>query len=70
MGFAIPYMATDFDTPFDDGSLCLGLVSRRALKKVDQSSPRHWAGNIRPGCLSILLGLVGSPQGEDEEESV
>ena len=63
-------MATDFDTPFDDSSLCLGLVSRRTLKKVDKSSPRHWAGNIRPRSLPILLGLVGSPQGEDEEETV
>lgn len=70
MGFAIPYMATNFDAPFDDSSLCLGLVGRRTLKKVDKSSSRHWAGNIRPGHFPILLGLVGPPQREDEEETV
>ena len=63
-------MATDLDSSFDDSDLCLGMVSRRTLKKVDKSSPWNWAGNICVGCLPILWRLVGSPQGEDEEEII
>ena len=70
MGVEIPHMATDFDTPSNDSSLCLGMVCSRTLKKLDQSSPWNWVGNIRFGYLPILWGLVGSPQGEDEEEII
>ena len=70
MGVEIPYMATDFDPPFDDSRFCLGVVSRWTLKKADESSPWDWAGNIRSGYLPILWGLVGSPQGEGEEEII
>lgn len=61
MGVEIPHMAADFDSPSDDGNLCLGMVSRRTLKKLDQSSPWNWVGNIRLGALPIHRGLVGSP---------
>ena len=70
MGVEIPHMASDSDAPFNNSSLCLGLVSRRTLKKVDEPSPWNWAGNIHLGYLPILWGLVGSPQREDEEEIV
>lgn len=61
-------MATDYDTPSNDSNLCLGMVSRRTLKKLDESSPWYWVSNIRFGSFSIHRGLVGSPQGKDEEE--
>ena len=70
MGVEIPYMVTDFDPPFNDSRFCLGVVSRRTLKKVDESSPWDWAGNIRFGYLPILWGLVGSPQGEKKEKII
>lgn len=70
MGVEIPHMAADFDTPFNDSNLRLGMVSRRTCKKIDKSSPWNWVGNIRLGSLPILLGLVGSSQGEDEEENL
>ena len=65
MGLKIPHMAADFDTPFDDSSICLGMVSRRTLKKIDESPPWNWIGNIRLGDIPIFGGLVGSPQGEE-----
>ena len=63
-------MATDFDTPFDDSSLRLRVVGCGTLEEVDQSSPWDRAGDLRLGDFPILWGLVGSPQGEDEEEIV
>ena len=70
MGGEIPLLATGFDSPFDDSHLCIGVVSRRTFKKVDESSPWNWVGNIRLGHLSILWRLVGSPQGEKSEAIV
>lgn len=61
MGVEIPHMAPDSDSPFNNSNLCLGVVSRRTFKEVDEPSPRNWAGNIRLGYLPILWGLVGSP---------
>ena len=63
-------MATDIDTSSDDSSLCLGMACRRTLQKLDESSPWNWVGNIRFGSLPIHWGLVGSPQGEEQEESI
>ena len=68
MGLKIPYMATDFDTPVNDNSVCLGMVSRRTLEKIDQSPPWNRIGNIRLGDIPIFGGLVGSPQGEEQKE--
>ena len=70
MGVEVPHMATDFNSPSNDGNLCLGMACSRTLKKLDQSSPWNWVGNIRFSSLPILWGLVGSPQGEDEEKII
>lgn len=70
MGVEIPHMATDFDSPSDDSSICLGMVCGWTFKKFDQSSSWDWVGNIRLGSLPIHWGLVGSPQGEEQEEII
>ncbi len=61
MGLEIPHLATDFDPPFDDSDLCVGMVSRRTFEKVDESPPWNRTGSIRLGYLPVLLGLVDSP---------
>lgn len=70
MGVEIPHMASDFDCPYDDSNLCLGMACSRTIKKVDESSPWYWVGDICFGSLPVHCGLVGSPQGEDEEEII
>lgn len=70
MGIEISHMATDFDSPFNDGGICLGLVCSRTFEKVDQSSSWNRIGNIRFGPLPIHFGLVGPPQGENAEKVI
>ncbi len=70
MGVTTTYLAADPDGSLDDGGVCPGLLRGRAGAELDQSPPRYWPDNLCAGLIASSWGVVGTLEGEREEENV
>lgn len=70
MGVATTYLAADLDGSLDNGGIRAGLFRGRAGAKLDKSPPRYWSGNFCAGLDASSWRLVGTLEGEGEEEIV
>lgn len=70
MGVATTYLAADLDGSPDNGGIRAGLFRGRAGAKLDESPPRYWSGNLCAGLDASSWRVVGTLEGEGEEEIV
>lgn len=70
MGVAATYLAANLDGSLNDGGVRAGLFRGRAGAKLDESPPRHWPDNLCPGLGTSSRRVVGTFEGEGEEEIV
>lgn len=70
MGVTATYLAADPDGSLDDGGVRPGLFCGRAGAELDQSTPRYWPNNLCAGLNASNRRMVGTLEGEREEENV
>ncbi len=63
-------MAADIDGLTVNGRIHIRLDGRWTFEEFDEPTSWHWTGNLCSNMVPGHWGLVGSSQGEDEEENI